>query len=222
MLKLLNGILSFRAGLTPEAQADFQRLALGQSPDVIYIGCADSRVDPRVFASTEPGDALVDRNAGAMIPDHVEKENETAAILELGLVRLAEPVSHIIICGHSECTAMLDLFSGKPVADAPHYTHWLRHGRSAREKYAGGLRMNLDCADHNQLSLINVVEQRDRLKGHPLVRKRLETGALQLHGWWFEIATATVFAYDEASRRFVPIDADYVRRIAEMSGQKAL
>lgn len=222
MLKLLHGILSFRAGLTPEAQADFRRLALGQSPDVIYIGCADSRVDPRVFASTEPGDALVDRNAGAMIPDYGEEENETAAILELGLVRLAEPVSHIIICGHSECTAMLDLFSGTRVSDAPHYNHWLRHGQAAREKYDRGLRMNLDCADHNQLSLINVVEQRERLKDHPLVRKRLEAGDLQLHGWWFEIATATVFAYDEATRRFVPIDESYVRRVAEGSAGKPL
>jgi carbonic anhydrase len=65
------------------------------------------------------------------------------------------------------------------------------------------------------LSQINVLEQIGHLKLHPIVRERLEAGALQVYGWWFEIATASVHAYDEDARRFTVIDRQHADKIRE-------
>ena len=63
MLKLLNGILQFQGSLTEQSLSQFAALALEAKPDFIYLGCGDSRVDPRIFASLEAGDAFVNRNS---------------------------------------------------------------------------------------------------------------------------------------------------------------
>src|SRR5271167_874721 len=110
MKKLVKGILDFRKNVRPGYQKTFAQLALGQSPDALFVACSDSRVAPNVFASTDPGDLFVIRNVGNLIPacggDHgrsLSDESEAAAI-EFALSNLE--VANVIICGHSECGAM--------------------------------------------------------------------------------------------------------------------
>ncbi len=68
MKKLINGIIEFRKNLLPAQRENFARLALGQSPDALFIGCSDSRVAVNVFASTDPGYLFVVRNLGNLVP----------------------------------------------------------------------------------------------------------------------------------------------------------
>ncbi|MFN8371193.1 MAG: carbonic anhydrase [Bacteriovoracaceae bacterium] len=68
MKKLINGILEFQHRLQPKDRETFAKLALGQSPDALFIGCSDSRVAVNVFASTDPGDLFVVRNVGNLVP----------------------------------------------------------------------------------------------------------------------------------------------------------
>lgn len=216
MLKLLDGITAFHAGLTLEAQQRFAQLALGQSPDVAFIGCSDSRVDPRIFASKEPGDVFVTRNVGNLVPPNgasvaSPESAGTLAVIEYALLQLK--VSHIIVCGHSECGAMQALLSGASFEQAPHLSAWLDHGRSSLQRLKQGDILDPDLRPHNQLSQINVVEQLDHLRLHPLVQRRLELGALQLHGWWFEIATASVYALEDD--HFSIIDDRHAEKIRQ-------
>src|SRR3989344_5044651 len=108
MKKLLHGIVKFRRDQLPSYRETFARLALGQSPDALYIGCSDSRVAVNVFASTDPGDLFVNRNVGNMIPPFVPTQSSpegVSAVIDFALETLK--VKHIIVCGHSECGAML-------------------------------------------------------------------------------------------------------------------
>jgi len=216
MLKLLDGIAAFHAGLTLEAQQKFAQLALRQSPDVAFIGCSDSRVDPRIFASKEPGDVFVARNVGNLVPPNgapvaSPESAETLAVIEYALLQLK--VSHIIVCGHSECGAMQALLGGTSFENAPHLSAWLDHGRSALRRLKRGEILEPDLPPHNQLSQINVLEQLAHLRLHPLVQERVELGALQLHGWWFEIATASVYALEDG--RFSIIDDRHAAKIRQ-------
>jgi carbonic anhydrase len=202
MKKLLRGIIEFRQKMLPEDREKFARLAHGQSPDALMIACADSRVVPNLFASTDPGDLFVVRNVGNLIPEcgpdgrSTADESEAAAI-EFALANLN--VLDIIVCGHSECGAMRAIVDGRQKVTAPNLREWLRHGEPALARLGAGGDVQSRA---NQLSQLNVLQQMDHLRSYPIVRERLAEKCLDLHGWWFEVDTANVYIHDEASGRF--------------------
>lgn len=222
MLKLLDGIVVFHETLSANAQS-----ALCQSPDAAFIGCSDSRVDPRIFASKEPGDVFVHRNVGNLVPPCRADGtsgwgNAVWAFIEYALLQLK--VEHLVVCGHSECGAMLSIFNETRLPEALNLQSWLEHGRSAfeklRTKSSGELRFGDNLSEHNKLSQLSVLEQMDHLRSHPVVRRQLESGALQLHGWWFEIATASVYDHDEERGQFAVIDRAQAERIKARIARK--
>ena len=223
MKRLIRGIVEFRKNIRPGYRETFARLALGQSPDALLIACSDSRVAPNLFASTEPGDLFVIRNAGNLIApcgaDGLSMSDESeAAAIEFSTMALN--VSDIIVCGHSECGAMRILTEGKKDLPAPHLHAWLRHAEGAARQVREGARMKSELALHNHVSQFNVLHQLEHLRTYPVVRERLESRRLRLHGWWFDIAQAEVLAYEEQSRQFVIIDdAEADRIISRLDGK---
>ncbi len=218
MKKLIQGIVAFRQNVRPNYREKFAQLALGQAPDTLFIACSDSRVVPNLFASTDPGDLFVIRNVGNLIgPAGVDRlstsEAPEAAAIEFALCNL--PVTDIIVCGHSECGAMRALLNGRDRVEPFHLRSWLRHGEAALERLERNTGADPSLARHNQLSQLNVLCQIDHLKTYPLVRERVQEGRLRLHGWWFEIKNADVYAYEDSAGRFVLIDEIYGRRLLE-------
>lgn len=216
MKKLVRGIVDFRKKIRPGYQEIFARLALGQRPDALFIGCSDSRVAPNVFASTNPGDLFVIRNVGNLISPcedhgHSSGDESEAAALEFSLQNLG--VSDIIVCGHSECGAMQALTQGRERLSAPHLRNWLRHGDASLAALTAGKALDPALSPVNQLSQINVLQQLEHLKSYPIVRERVERKQLSLHGWWFDIAHAEVHAHDPATGRFRPIDESYAKEL---------
>ncbi|MDO9017209.1 MAG: carbonic anhydrase [Deltaproteobacteria bacterium] len=209
MKKLINGILEFRQKAGPEVRETFTRLALGQSPDCLFIACSDSRVVPNLFASTYPGDLFVLRNVGNLMPPSdtagrsLGDESEASAV-EFAVATLN--VKDVVVCGHSECGAMKALLGGRDIDGAPNLSSWLRHGDGARARLEREETVGVGLAKHNQLSQLSVLEQIEHLRSYPLVQKAIAERGLRLHGWWFDIATAAVHHYEPDERRFVLID----------------
>lgn len=224
MLKLIRGIVDFRERLLPEYEARFRELQHGQTPDALFISCSDSRVVPELLASTDPGDLFVMRNVGNMVPPATVEGASTgdvseASAIEYALLVLAVPA--IIVCGHSECGAMKAALAAQEHPQAPNLDKWLHHAGSAvfRLEQEGPLDSRL--APHNQLSQRNVLTQLEHLASYSLVRERVKGGTLQLIGWWFNIATGEMFAYDRACRLFVPLDRTYADQfIAKLEGKE--
>jgi carbonic anhydrase len=212
MKKLIRGIVDFRKNVRPGVKDVFARLALGQRPDTLFIACSDSRVVPNLFASSDPGDLLVVRNVGNLIPpcgasgDSSGADSEAAAI-DFALHAL--PITDIIVCGHSECGAMGALLCGRAQLPSAFLRNWLRHGDASLERLDSGPSLGAHFPRHNQLSQLNVLEQIEHLKTYPIVQERLEAGRLHLHGWWFDIKEADVYAYAAEEKRFRLIDEDY-------------
>lgn len=222
MRKLIRGIVDFRQNMRPTCKDRFAQLALGQSPDALFIACSDSRVVPNLFASTDAGDLFVVRNVGNLIPPCGEEGRSTsdeseAAALEFALLNL--PVSEIIVCGHSECGAMRALVQGSQIDQAPNLMSWLRHGKKGLKKLQDGSSIGCDLERHNQLSQLNVLAQIEHLKTYPIVQQRVSEGKLRLHGWWFDIKEANVYEYDDGDRRFNLIDEDYARLLIERANR---
>lgn len=218
MKKLIQGIIDFRKNLTQESRALFAKLALGQKPDALFIACSDSRVVPNLFASTNPGDLFVVRNVGNLIPpaSPLPRESSAPAAIEFSLFSLN--VSDIIVCGHSECGAMQALLQGVDPGAYPYLKSWIAYGEESVRKVRGGLTLNPALSMHNQLSQVNVLQQMQHISSYPFVQDRLEKKQLRIHGWWFDIAQADVYCYEQEVNQFVLIDEREGRLILEKLG----
>lgn len=215
MKKLINGIIDFRKNLTEESRTLFARLALGQKPDALFIACSDSRVVPNLFASTNPGDLFVLRNLGNLMPPaiHPQQDTSASAALEFSLASLN--VADIVVCGHSECGAMIALAQGLDMQTCPNLKSWLKYGEPSLDKVRNGYILDPTLSFHNQISQANVLEQMRHIESYPTVRERLEKNKLRIHGWWFDIAQADVYCYEQTLNRFVLIDENEARLIMQ-------
>jgi carbonic anhydrase len=216
MRKLIRGIMEFRRNVQPDYRTKFAALALGQAPDTLFIACSDSRVVPNVFASADPGDLFVIRNVGNLIApaghDGLSSDDQSeGAAIEFALGNLK--VTDIIVCGHSECGAMHALLQGRHAVAAPHLRAWLEHGEPALKQLEKKPGPDASLTAHNQLSQLNVLAQIEHLKTYPIVRDAVASGRLRLHGWWFELKNADVFAFEESLGRFTLIDDPEAERL---------
>lgn len=127
-------------------------------------------------------------------------------------------VSDIIVCGHSECCAMQSLAQGINTLSCPHLESWLKYGAESLEKVKNGFILNPSLAEHNQISQVNVLQQMEHIISYPFVRERVDKKQLRVHGWWFDIAHADVYCYEQSLNQFVLIDEKEAKLILERLG----
>ena len=222
MHKLISGIVEFREQKLPKYAERFRDLALAQSPDALMITCSDSRVVPDLLASTDPGDLFTMRNVGNLIPPATADGISVGDVSEASAIEYAVlvlKVANIVVCGHSECGAMKAVMARNPKPDTPNLEKWLHHASAAafRLEHEGALDAALQ--PHDQLSQLNVLVQLEHLMSYPIVRAQVAAGTLHLSGWWFDIATGNMYAYERASRSFEVIDRQVAERMIARLGE---
>ncbi|GLQ96561.1 carbonic anhydrase [Dyella mobilis] len=204
MKRLIRGFEHFREQVFPHQRDVFQKLASGQSPSIMFITCADSRVMPELMFTTQPGELFVYRNIGNIVPPYAQHVSGVVAAIEYA-VRVLK-VEHIVICGHSDCGAMKALRKPELVQSMPSVAAWLKHADVARyvvEQNSVGL-SDEECVAC--LTRENVVGQLEHLRTLPAVAAALASGSLSIHGWVYDIAHAELQAFDAQRGCFVLIE----------------
>jgi carbonic anhydrase len=224
MRKLIMGIVEFREKMLPQYAEQFSKLALAQTADALFITCSDSRVVPDLLVSTHPGDLFTMRNVGNLIPPATAEGDSTGDLSEASAIEYAVlvlKVANIVVCGHSECGAMKAVYARNPKMKAPNLEKWLCHANDAtlRLEHEGPLDDRLK--PHDQLSQLNVLVQLEHLMTYPMVRQQVTAGTLVLSGWWFDIATGDMYAYEPASRSFEVIDRALAERLTARLAPRA-
>jgi carbonic anhydrase len=212
MQRLIEGVHKFRSDTFGNYRKLFRKLSReGQNPHTLFITCSDSRVLAELITQSKPGDLFVVKNVGNIVPPAsvVGDTNSTAAAIEFAVETLR--VSDIVICGHSQCGAITAMLGDAPVGDnMPHLRDWLKLAgpvvETLRREYS-----HLKTVEERQTALAeeNVLFGLDNLHSYPCVEQRVADGTLQLHGWFFQIATAELYAYDPATRQFSPLVSDH-------------
>lgn len=219
MDKIAAGVMKFQQGAFKERRALFGKLAEGQSPEALFITCSDSRIDPNLLTQTDPGELFICRNAGNIVPPHTNHTGAMTASIEYAVGALQVP--HIIICGHSGCGAMKGAMEPAGLENFPHVREWLSYARAAtliaeRKGAALSKKARLDL-----LIKENVLLQIAHLKTHPYVAARLSSGETRLHGWYYDIGTGEVLAFDEKKNAFVPVSEHYRGSVSAALGAGA-
>lgn len=196
---VISGVAKFQKEVFPKNKEIFEKLANGQSPEVLFITCADSRIDPNLVTQTGPGDLFICRNAGNIVPPHTTHTGGMTASIEFAVAALG--VSHIIICGHSDCGAMKGALDPDSLDALPHVKEWLGHCRCATEvvKEKHG-ELSADYLD--EVTKENVLQQMQHIRTHPAVAAKLATKQVQLHGWLYDIESGDVLCYDDSAEKF--------------------
>ena len=206
MDKLIEGFARFRKVTYPTKQRLFKRLASGQAPHTLVITCADSRVVPEYFTSSDPGQLFVVRNVGNIVPPYAQFVGGVSAAIEYAVVVLG--VKDIVVCGHSDCGAMKATLNPGSTEGMPAVTAWLQHAQLARHVFEENYNLVDETARLLALTEENVIAQLDHLRTHPSVAARLASGKLRIHGMVYEIETADIHVYDAETRRFVTVEVE--------------
>jgi carbonic anhydrase len=201
--KIISGIAKFQKDAFKSHETLFSELATGQSPEALFITCADSRIDPNLVTQSEPGRLFICRNAGNIVPPHTKIAGGVTASIEYAVAVLE--VKNIIICGHTDCGAMKGALNLEGLKDLPHVHDWLDNCRAAVDIVKA-------TSPEDELTAVtehNVLMQLQHLRTHPAVASRLATGKITLHGWVYNIEDGGVTCYDESQKRYVPFQDLY-------------
>ena len=204
--RLLAGVRRFQREVYPQREAEYQQLVReGQKPHALFITCADSRIDPELITQSGPGEIFVSRNVGNLVPTYGEVLGGVSAIVEYAVAGLQ--VSQVVVCGHTDCGAMIGLLHPEKVAQLPIVRSWLRNGDTALSTVRHRNTASDERAALQELIEENVLLQLHHLRTHPSVAGRLAQGSLALSGWVYDIAHGTVRIYSEEQRKFLPVEA---------------
>ncbi|MGY6026098.1 carbonic anhydrase [Streptomyces spinosirectus] len=172
-------------GQRPE---EFAGLAEGQSPQVLFITCSDSRVVPALITGARPGELFELRTAGNIVPPYAsEHPTGEACTIEYAVEVLG--VRDIVVCGHSHCGAVGALVRGDDLTAVPAVRDWLTHATPRPSGTVEDPAVTEGVQSH-------VLTQLLRLRSYPYIEKRIDDGQLSLHGWFYEVHTGAVLTHD--------------------------
>lgn len=160
----------------------FSDLSKGQNPDILYIGCSDSRVSAEELMGLKPGEVFVHRNIANMV---VNIDLNVMSVLNYAVSHLQ--VNHVVVCGHYFCGGVKAAMQAK---DLGLLNPWLRNIRDVYRTHAAELNaISCETEKYNRLVELNVEEQCINLIKTADVQKAYKSRGLKVHGWVFDIQT---------------------------------
>ncbi|MFN8016331.1 MAG: carbonic anhydrase [Acidimicrobiia bacterium] len=159
----------------------FEKLSKGQTPEILYIGCSDSRVTAEEIMGLEPGQAFIHRNIANQV---ISTDNNVNAVVQFAVESLK--VKHIVICGHTGCGG---IDAAMHPQDMGQLNSWLQ---TLRDVYRLHKELLDDIKDDTQkfdkLVELNVKEQCLNILKIDHVQKAIKKSSYpKIHGWVFDI-----------------------------------
>ncbi len=204
--RLIEGYNAFAGGRLQREQDRYRELAeRGQAPQIMVIGCCDSRVSPEVIFDARPGELFVVRNVANLIPPYSPDGtyHGVSAALEFGVGALR--VQHIVVLGHAHCGGVRAFAEEHaPLSPGDFIGRWMSLLAPAAKKL--GPRGDAAPADYlRRLEQAAIVNSLDNLMTFPRLAKLIEKGKVATHGAYFGVATGDLSVLDRASGEFRPI-----------------
>ena len=200
---LLEGYRTFRRQRLPTEQSRYRELSeRGQSPEVMVIGCCDSRVSPEVIFDAKPGELFVVRNIANLVPVYAPDggTHGVSAALEYAVQVLR--VKHIVVLGHAQCGGIRAFIDGKaPLSPGDFIGKWMsmfvKPGEIVEQRAHESMQ---DFA--TRIEKAAVLRSLENLMTFPCVEILASRGKLTLHGAYFGVAEGSLFVLDKPTKEF--------------------
>jgi carbonic anhydrase len=183
---LLEGNKKFIESALAEDPEYFDKLANGQKPPVLWIGCADSRVPANQITNTAPGEIFVHRNIANMV---IHSDMNMLSVLDYAVNVLK--VKHVIVTGHYGCGGVNAAMGNNQFGLID---NWLRHIKDVYRLHADELDAITDETERsNRLVELNVIENANNLCKTSIVQNAWANGQeLSVHGWVYSLSTGAI------------------------------
>jgi carbonic anhydrase len=183
--KLLDNNQAWVAEMLATDDQYFEKMATGQQPHFLWIGCSDSRVPPDQITKTHPGEIFTHRNIANLV---VQTDMNLLSVLQYSVEVLK--VEHIIVCGHYGC-------GGVRAAMGDHQygliDNWIRQIKDTQNYYWAQLKELPEPERENRLVELNVIEQVYNLGKTNIIQNAWrDHQAPALHGWVYDIKTGRI------------------------------
>ena len=192
--------------------AFFSEMAQAQSPEYLWIGCADSRVPAEQLTGLDSGDLFVHRNVANQV---IHTDLNCLSVVQYAVDVLK--VKHIIVCGHYRCGGVHAAIENPELGLID---NWLLHIRDLFRKHKP-LMQNLSQEEQsNRLCEINVVEQVYNLGNSTILRSAWDRKQdVQIHGWFYDLSDGIlkdlkITAFDRQS-----LESAYEESLANLLNQ---
>jgi len=200
--RLIDGYNAFASGRLRREQDRYRELAeTGQRPEILVIGCCDSRVSPEVIFDASPGELFVVRNVANIVPPYLPdgQAHGVSAALEFGIGALH--IKHIVVLGHAHCGGVRAFADhAEPLSPGDFIGKWMALMAPAAGKTPRG---TLSPADYlTRLEQANVINSLDNLLTFPRLAKLIEKGKVATHGAYFGVASGDLSVLDKNSGEF--------------------
>ncbi|QTE36798.1 carbonate dehydratase [Mucilaginibacter sp. P25] len=183
---LLEGNKKFIEGALAEDPLYFDKLANGQKPPILWIGCADSRVPANQITNTAPGEIFVHRNIANMV---IHSDMNMLSVLDYAVNVLK--VKHVIVTGHYGCGGVNAAMGNTQFGLID---NWLRHIKDVYRLHADELdAIENETERSNRLVELNVIENVNNLCKTSIVQNAWKNGQeLSVHGWVYSLSTGLI------------------------------
>ena len=214
--RLIDGYSAFLAERLPREQSRFRELAeTGQRPEIMVIGCCNSRVSPEVIFDARPGELFVVRNVANIVPPYAPdgRAHGVSAALEFGVGALG--IKHIVVLGHAQCGGVKAFAEdAEPLSPGDFIGKWMKLMQPAADQTPRGASTPSEYL--TRLEQANIANSIANLMTFPRLAKLIERGAVAVHGAYFGVATGGLLVRDAASGAFRPVAADqHARALAQ-------
>jgi carbonic anhydrase len=165
----------------------FTNLSKGQSPQVLWIGCSDSRVPANEITGTRPGEVFVHRNIANMV---VHSDMNLLSVLDYAVNILK--VKHVIVCGHYGCGGVQAAMNGKQYGLVD---NWIRLIKDVYRIHSEELDQIEDLNERfNRFVELNVIEQVFDLSKTSIIQNawRDQNTYPVVHGWVYSLETGII------------------------------
>ena len=203
---LIDGYRNFTSARLPTEQSRYRELSeRGQSPQVMVIGCCDSRVSPEVIFDAGPGELFVVRNVANLVPVYQPDggAHGVSAALEFAVQVLK--IKHIVVLGHAQCggiRAFVD--NAAPLSPGDFIGRWMSMFVKPGE--------TVEQRDHeSRMDFVTRIEKAavfrslENLMTFPFVQAAVKRGDMDLHGAYFGVAEGSLSVLDPVAKEFISV-----------------
>lgn len=197
-MPLLSGYKKFFKKYFQDQPELYQQLVHGQAPETLFLACCDSRIDPAILTSAQPGELFVIRNIANYVPSYVSRalESEAMTAIEFAVCNLA--VKQIIVLGHQHCAGVKAIAAegkGETISTFPVVWH------EQRARLQDAIKEPYSSKNSQKFEKENIILACHDLLTYPFIQAH----GVRVTGWYFSLETGSIDVYNPDDKAFVSL-----------------